>query len=261
MISLPTSPQSDKMRKASMLGASRLFYPLRLIGVVMVEYILVHGISVAKSFEPETFGRLTTIGPKFLVGKNRTAYQVCECSCGAIVTTGVSSLKRGRSKSCGCLQKEIAKKQAIELGKASVKHNLSRSSEYVVYYDILKRCQNPACKNYRDYGGRGIKVCDRWLGASGFVNFFKDMEPRPSPKHSLDRIDNDGDYCPENCRWATNTQQSNNRRSNTLLVAFGETGTISQFARKYGIRPDTLRRRLFALKWPIEKALTTPTKR
>ena len=227
---------------------------------IMAEYIVVHGISVAKSFEPETFGRLTTVGPKFLVGRHRTALQVCECICGKITVSSVCRLKSGKNKSCGCLQKEAAREQAIRLGKASTKHNMSKCTEYVIYYDIVKRCQNNACDNYKNYGGRGIKVCDRWLGPSGFINFYADMGPRPSKSHSIDRIDNDGDYCPENCRWATAIEQSNNRRSNKVLTVFGETGTISQFARKYGMNQSTLWRRLFVLGWPIEKAITTPVR-
>lgn len=92
----------------------------------------------------------------------------------------------------------------------------SHVKEYYAYQHLKSRCQTKTCKDYKDYGGRGIKVCDRWLGADGFHHFLEDMGPKPSPKHSVDRIDVDGDYCPENCRWATPWTQANNQRARKM---------------------------------------------
>lgn len=224
----------------------------------MAKYILVHGIRVAKDFTPETFGRLTTLGPAFLVGE--TATVVCQCSCGHIGTFKYSKIKNGYSKSCGCLQKEIARTRAIENGKASKTHGLSKSPEYMAYHDIIRRCHDSKNKGFMRYGGRGIKVCDRWLGESGFQNFFDDMGNRPSPRHSIDRIDNDGNYCPENCRWATAKEQSNNRRSNVIITAMGKSQTIAQWASETGLSHSVIWHRVFKHNWPVEKALLHATR-
>jgi hypothetical protein len=212
----------------------------------MGKYILVHGISVAKSFEPETFGRLTTIGPKFLVGKNRTAYQVCECSCGVVVTVRTASMASGSTKSCGC----YARRLCSDLNKT---HGQTGVVEHRAWKNIFARCYNANCPEYKNYGGRGIKVCDRWSGYSGFQNFLEDMGRRPSSDHSLDRIDVNGNYCPENCRWATRKEQCNNTRRNRIITHNGKTQTLSQWSAELGIHVATIRRRLTANK-PINIA-------
>jgi hypothetical protein len=122
------------------------------------------------------------------------------------------------------------------------------------------RCYNPNNKQFVDYGGRGIKVCDRWAIPSGFQNFLEDMGRRPSSDHSLDRIDVNGDYCPENCRWATRKEQCRNKRSNKLLTWKGRTQCMSQWADDFAISYVCLKSRL-RRGWSTEKALTTPTKR
>jgi hypothetical protein len=118
-----------------------------------------------------------------------------------------------------------------------------------------KRCYNPNWKQYADYGGRGIKVCDRWR--KSYANFLADIGRRPSPNHSLDRIDHDGDYSPENCRWATAVEQARNRRMARMLTYGGETMCLSAWAERYSLRAQTLGRRLRA-GWDAERALTTP---
>lgn len=121
------------------------------------------------------------------------------------------------------------------------------------------RCRTKSYHKYHLYGGRGIKVCDRWLGCDGFVNFLQDMGKKPTPKHSLDRINTDGDYEPSNCKWSTQREQMNNMSRNILVEVSGVTDTFVNQARRHDINLHTVMSRLY-LDWPIEKAFTTPTK-
>ena len=127
------------------------------------------------------------------------------------------------------------------------------------YYSMLRRCKDKNHKQYKDYGGRGIKVCERWQApdGKGYNNFLEDMGKRPSAGHSLDRIDNDGDYSPSNCRWATIQEQSHNRRSNVRITFSGKTQTLTQWSRETGIKVSTIRRRRSS-GWPIEKLFIPP---
>ena len=137
-------------------------------------------------------------------------------------------------------------------------HGMRQSSEYRAWNGMKQRCFNPNHKRYSDYGGRGITVCDRWLNS--FENFFADMGTKPSPKHSLDRIDNDGDYSAENCRWATKAEQQNNQRNNKPLITIGkETYTIVQWENKMGYGARVIQGRL-NLGWSEYKAVMTPVK-
>jgi hypothetical protein len=123
---------------------------------------------------------------------------------------------------------------------------------YGVWIAMRTRCLNPNSDDYPDYGGRGISICERW---SSFDDFMADMGPRPSSRHSIDRIDNDGNYEPTNCRWATPTEQANNRRSSHLVTFNGETMTVANWARRLGLSHDVLQAR-FDNGWPPERALT-----
>jgi hypothetical protein len=125
------------------------------------------------------------------------------------------------------------------------------TTEYTIWRAMKSRCSNPATINYSDYGGRGIAVCDRWR--DDFAAFLADMGPRPSPDHSIDRRDNSGPYSPDNCRWSTSTEQSNNRRVNRMLSHQGRTQTLAQWSRELGLSRVTLADRLDA-GWPVEKA-------
>ena len=119
-----------------------------------------------------------------------------------------------------------------------------------IYYLMKHRCLNNNDVRYNSYGGRGIKVCEHWMN---FDNFYADMGDRPSPKHSLDRIDNNGNYCKENCRWATNEEQVNNSRRNNYITYKGETKTLSQWIKYFNLKSSTIRQRFYVYKWDIEK--------
>lgn len=132
---------------------------------------------------------------------------------------------------------------------------LQHQIEYRCYTSMKTRCYNKNCPPYHNYGGRGIKVCDRWLGPNGFLNFINDMGKRPSENFSLDRINNNGDYEPNNCRWTDNKTQGNNRRTNKLLTYNNETHTEAEWAKKIGVNRGTLHERL-RRGVPLDRALT-----
>ena len=199
----------------------------------------------------ERFGRLTVT--KFL-GNKGTRYSMweCVCSCGNTPVVRGSSLTSGQTKSCGCLRKEKASLTHRKHGQAV---SGGKNGEYTIWKSMRRRCNDPKCPEYKDYGGRGIKICERW---NDFNNFFEDMGDRPKGM-SLDRKNNDGDYCPENCRWATPKEQSNNARSNKLLAYKSKTRNIAQWARHLDMNEGTLRYRL--KHWSVDRALNTLVRR
>lgn len=174
----------------------------------------------------------------------------CECSCGAIKDVLAVNLIHGRTKSCGC-----AKSEAISKGRAT--HGLRGVPEYAIWAGVRKRCLNPRAAGYGNYGGRGVTLDTRWLD---FGVFYRDMGPRPSPKHSIERIDNGGPYAPENCRWATAAEQANNKRTTLFIERDGERLTISEWNRRTGLPMHVLRGRL-RLGWPAERILAEPIQR
>ena len=137
------------------------------------------------------------------------------------------------------------------------RHGMSRTPEYNAWINMKDRCFNPNHKKYPNWGGRGITVCDRWLN---FKNFLADMGLKPTPKHSIDRIDNDGDYCLENCRWATKAEQQNNKRNNKPLITIeNDTRTIAQWTEKMGYGEMVINNRL-NLGWSDYDAVMTPVR-
>lgn len=151
------------------------------------------------------YGRLIVLGiDKRINGK---VYWLCKCECKNTCSIITANLKNGHTKSCGCLHYETNCSNALTHGDSTLK-------EYAVWKAMRQRCNNPNSRPYEDYGGRGIKVCDRWN--KSFTNFFNDMGPCP-PNKSIDRKDNDGNYEPNNCRWATRKEQLNNTRRNKIL--------------------------------------------
>lgn len=198
----------------------------------------------------QTIGQFTII--KF-VGRDKykSALWECQCSCGTIKIIRVSSLKSGAIKSCGCFKKS-------HLISISTNHNQGKHPLYSTYAQMIHRCTNPNSKNYHRYGGRGIKVCKEWLGNP--EQFFKDMGPKPTPKHSIDRINNDGDYSPDNCRWATNKEQSNNQSTNHLITFNGETKNIQQWSEAFNLNQNTFHSRILH-GWSIDRILSEPTQK
>lgn len=177
---------------------------------------------------------------------------VAQCSCPKKTKRVVRlhSIESGHSKSCGCLQKERASSDHST-------HRLSSTPEYVIWKAMKSRCNNERNPLFVRYGRRGIKVCKRWSGKRGFQNFYKDLGPRPSAAHSLERQENDGPYAPTNCVWATQEVQQNNRR-NCRILEFGDCSmTLAQWARRTGLKSCTISRRLH-LGWNVERALTQP---
>jgi hypothetical protein len=138
----------------------------------------------------------------------------CQCDCGNIITSvNIDNLRSGHTRSCGCLNIEVVTERNTIHG-YSKRDN--RSTEHIIWTNMLDRCSNESSSHYSDYGGRGIKVCDTWK--SSFMNFLLDMKFRPGKLYSLDRIDNDGDYKLDNCRWATKLEQANNKRNNIVIL-------------------------------------------
>ncbi len=140
------------------------------------------------------------------------------------------------------------------------RHGLTDTPEFMAYQDMMRRCYNEKRRAYKSYGGRGIKVCDRWR--ESFENFIADMGRRPGRGYSLDRKDNNGDYTPENCRWATRKEQTNNRRSNRWVCYHGVTMTFGHAVSisKGGVTRDIASRRL-KKGWPVDLAMDVPRMR
>lgn len=148
----------------------------------------------------QQFGRLRAMWPAGHQGRGCVTMWTCQCSDGTIVIAATANLTRGLSKSCGCLQKQRARESRFQ-------HGRSHTPEHWIYCGAIQRCRDSNCKNYSNYGGRGIE-----FRFKSFAEFFSELGPRPSSKHSLDRINNDGHYEPGNVRWATKSQQALNRR-------------------------------------------------
>lgn len=151
----------------------------------------------------KTFGQLR-VTERAANDKRGRARWVCICACGNNAVAVGYLLRTSAAKSCGCMRATILATHAI-------KHRLSDTPEHYIWRGMKQRCYNPNNKSFKNYGGRGITICDRWQNS--FENFLADMGKKPSPTHSIDRVNNDGNYEPANCRWATNQEQSDNKRT------------------------------------------------
>lgn len=194
------------------------------------------------------YGRLTVIGeaPYVTLG-NGVSYPawICKCDCGNVTTVLSMALGSGNVRSCGCLR-----------NKNGTKHGMSNSRLYRIWNDVVRRCTKENRPRYKDYGGRGIIVCDEWKNS--FNTFMKWAYANGyDDTLTIERIDNDGNYCPENCRWIPPNEQAKNRRSSRFITYNGETHCASEWADIIGIDYRTLYVRLRS-GWDIEKAFTEP---
>lgn len=209
-------------------------------------------IRTAATIQPnDVFGRLTvgSLGPSTKHGKRRWH---CVCECGAKVLVVGAQLTSGHTTSCGCFARDLARTTKLKHGRAG-------TPEYHAWWNMIARCTNPENAYYRDYGGRGIRVCERWLNS--FESFLEDVGERPGVGYSLDRYpDQNGNYEPENVRWATANQQCRNLRTNVLLTLNGKSATAAEWAEITGLSAITIATRR-KRGWSDERALTTPAQR
>lgn len=186
------------------------------------------------------------IGRWVVLYQENKLFWFCECECGTQKAISQSSLRSGKSKSCGCYKMDVV-----------TTHNKSGSKEFAIWSSMLSRCYCPTHKVYSRYGGRGITVCDRWK--NNFQDFYYDMGAKPE-KHSLDRIDNSGNYEPNNCRWATSKQQNRNNSNNRMITVNGETKCIAEWSELMNLNLKTISRRLKQGKTPEEAILPSAEK-
>jgi hypothetical protein len=198
----------------------------------------------------QTFGRLTVLA--YQPHKpGRGAWWLCECQCGALKVIRGVDLRTGGVQSCGCLQREARLRHGGASGK-------KRSPEYIVWRSIVARCCNPKSTGYAYYGGLGVTVCDQWR--RDFAAFLRDVGPRPSLHHSIDRIKNERGYLPGNVRWATAREQARNRRNNVYVWFDGVRVLLVEACERLGL-PEPLVRHRLAAGWDFARALKTPFKK
>ena len=175
--------------------------------------------------------------PKYLRKVFRRHHAEFECACGVVFVSYIYNVQSGHTKSCGCLLQ---------------RKGITKKPEYKIWQNMRSRCNNPKATGFHRYGGRGIAVCPEW---ESFEKFLGDVGPRPSINHTLDRIDVNGHYCPQNCRWATRSQQANNVRDNHVLTVGSKSQTVSEWAQEIGLKPNTL---LYRIRrgWSVSRALT-----
>lgn len=202
------------------------------------------------------FGRLVVnefAGIEYFKNSKGASKWLCECDCGNTTTVSGNALKSGRQVSCGCYNKEI-----------HTKHNKSYDRLYNIYRNMIHRCYNPIDKRYYTHGARGITVCDEWQldkNHTGMKNFYKwAFNNGYQEDLTIDRIDNNGNYEPLNCRWADYFVQGNNKRNNHMITYNEKTQSLAQWSRECGIGSGTISNRIKS-NWSIEKALNTPVKK
>lgn len=196
------------------------------------------------------FGRLLVIAEAGR-NKHRAVMWRCRCDCGAESIVRAQYLRSGHTTSCGCWKREVP-------GTWTLKHGQSNSRLYKIWRNMVRRTTDPNFPDYPNYGGRGITVCQEWR--ESFEAFARDMGPTHRNDLTLDRIDNEGSYEPDNCRWATAIEQARNKRSNRLITFDGKTMPVSAWAEHTGISGPAIRYRLHN-GWPVERALTVPAQK
>lgn len=195
----------------------------------------------------DRFGKLVVTKESLAKGYDRRYFELI-CDCGNIVTVVLMSLRSGDTKSCGCINK---------LSPPGLSHKMSKTNIYKRWCGMLSRCSDTICPGYKNYAGRGIKVCDKWLK---FENFYEDMGKSFKEGLSLERIDVNGNYCKKNCKWIPINKQGLNKRNNRIIKYNGKSQPLSQWSKEIGIKMGTLHWRICVAKWPLEKALSSNMK-
>jgi hypothetical protein len=207
------------------------------------------------------FNRLLVIEmlPMKKIGKHSVSIIKAKCDCGIIKEYSYAHVKSGHTKSCGCYLMEKAADSANKNKKHGQSSKGKESSEYISWKCMKSRCLYKGSYNYKKYGGVGITICKKWIDS--FDCFLSDMGKKPTVNHTLDRIDNTGNYEPSNCRWATRKEQNNNQSTNILYNYNGNMVTIPVLADLVGINKGTLRSRLVKYKWDFNDAISIPVKK
>lgn len=208
----------------------------------------------AENLLGQKFGRLTVVeraGNKVSSSGFSRPYWKCLCECGNEVVAAASNLKRGNVKSCGCLQNEYQHSHKV----VQYKHGMSNTRLFRVWWGMHQRCKNPKVAYYKNYGGRGISVCDEWQEFGPFyewamANGF--IESKSGKECSIDRIDSDGNYEPSNCRWVTNREQQKNKKTTKLYCFDGKSQLISEWAKEFGVTESMIRNQIWRGKTPSE---------
>ncbi len=198
----------------------------------------------------EKYNRLTVIGRADRGDCGKTRWK-CRCDCGKTIDVFTMHLRANHTKSCGCLPRRNSDRIKDENGA------LVRPAGYGSWKAMQSRCYCESDPSYKNYGGRGITVCDRWRGPKGLAQFLKDMGPKPTPDHSVGRKNGELPYCPDNCRWETPLQQGEKRRNSNTIKHDGKAQHIAAWTRELGLKPGGVRLRL-SRGWSVHKALSTP---
>jgi len=193
------------------------------------------------------FGKLTAISVDHKSENSTRVYWYCKCDCGGTRIVSNDHLRDGSIIDCGCYKKHLATWK---------KHGMYNTKLYSVWSLMKERCYNQKRKEYHNYGGRGVKVCDEWLDSKLFIEWAINNGYKEGL--TLDRKDNDGDYCPDNCRWVSRKEQQNNRRNNRLISHNGKTKTITQWAEDNNLPYYILKKRIDKLGWSFERAISEP---
>jgi hypothetical protein len=212
----------------------------------------IHIMSRVLDLTGHRFGRLTVIEFDGIKTRHR-AYWICKCECGQVKSICGHDLMTGYTKSCGCLRADNGRLQLT-------KHGKSRTRLYYIYQSMKQRCNDKNHHAYKDYGGRGIVVCNEWMAFNAFYDWAIKNGYRENAGLSIDRINVDGNYCPENCRWAIIDTQANNKRSNKYFELNGEHHSIAEWAKILGGSASLIHARL-RKGWSIEKALSIPVRK
>ena len=205
-----------------------------------------------EDLKKEKYGRLRILEEAPKVGYVR--YMVTECDCGTVKTLQLARLRSGRTASCGCLLRESTSRRFTTHGK-------SASTDYQAWYSMKGRCHNENNWQFKDYGGRGITVCPEWQSFESYIRSVTDAIGARPPGMSLDRIDNDGGYSPDNVQWSTPKEQARNRRDNFMITYDDKTQTLQDWADELGMLRATIYARIVKYGWSTARALTTPVRK